>query len=84
LYSRHLALMVVFDCYVPKHHLLVHLLHDVPWMGNPIKYSTWLDESLNKTLKQACKNASAATFECTVLLRMRDILSRPRPTKRAR
>ena len=27
LYCKHVALMVVFDCFVPKHHLVFHLLH---------------------------------------------------------
>ena len=74
LYVRHMALMVPFECFTPKHHILYHLLVKTGVQGNPLAYSTWLDESLNKTLKQACKNASAATFYPSVLLRMRDLL----------
>ena len=83
LYCKHMALMLPFDCFTPKHHLCFHLLHDVTWMGNPTKSATWLDESLNKTLKRTCKSASAATCEATALLRMQDVLrTTPRPAKR--
>ncbi len=73
-YLHHLALMAHFDCFVPKHHIVVHLLRKTGFQGNPMVYSTWLDESLNKLLKAACKNVSAATFYKSVLLKMRDLL----------
>lgn len=73
-YLHHLALMAQYDCFVPKHHIVVHLLRKSGFQGNPLVYATWLDESLNKLLKAACKNASAATFYTTVLLKMRDLL----------
>jgi hypothetical protein len=81
-YVRHMGLMVVFDAFIPKHHLLFHLLYKSRFQGNPTQYATWLDESLNKTLKAACKNASVATFESGVLLRMRDLLKKSRGAKR--
>ena len=70
LHNRHMALMAPFTCFVPKHHLLWHLLSRTKWFGNPAKYATWLDESLNKVLMQACKNACSARFDASVLLRM--------------
>ena len=73
-YLHHLALMAHFDCFVPKHHIVVHLLRKCGFQGNPSLYSTWLDESLNKTLKAACKHAAASTFYVSVLLKMRDLL----------
>jgi hypothetical protein len=75
LYNEHVALMHPFDCYVMKHHLVVHLIANTGFHGNPNKYSTWVDESLNKVLKAACKNASPLRFDQSVLLRMRDLLS---------
>ena len=73
-YSRHIALIVPFESFVPKHHLVFHLLLKSSFHGNPCYYATWLDESLNKVLKSACKNACAATFEGSVLLRMKELL----------
>jgi hypothetical protein len=74
LYVRHMALMVPFDCFVPKHHIMFHLLVRTGYQGNPLVYSTWLDEALNKLLKQACKNASVSTFYESVLLKLRELL----------
>ena len=74
LYVRHVALMAPFACYTPKHHVVFHLLRNVGRQGNPYVYATWLDESLNKTLKTACRNAAAATFYPAVLRRMRELL----------
>ena len=83
-YVRHVALMVPYDSFVPKHHLLFHLLQKSAYQGNPAKYATWLDESLNKVLKAACKHAAAITFEQSVLFRMRGLLREGRGQKRAR
>jgi len=75
-YVLHVGLMAPLQCYVPKHHVVFHLLRNIERQGNPLVYSTWLDESLNKTLKAACKNAAASTFYPGVLLRMRELLKR--------
>ena len=40
--------------------------HDL-LQGNPWKYANFLNESLNKNLKNCCKHASQLTFESTVL-----------------
>ena len=74
LYSDHMALMTPYNVFTPKHHLVFHLLGNVSRQGNPRRYAVWLDESLNKTLKQACRQTSQATFELSVLSRMRDLL----------
>ncbi len=83
-YKRHIALMVPFNVFTPKHHLMFHLFFKTPFLGNPLYYATWFDESLNKTLKAACKNAALGTFEGSVLLKMRFLLKDARGTKRAR
>jgi len=74
LYVEHVALMAHFSIYIPKHHIVFHLIRNVERQGNPLVYSTWLDESLNKMLKSACKHQAASTFYPSVLLRMRDML----------
>ena len=60
---------------IPKRHLTCHLLRGLELCGNPRNHANWEDESLNRTLKQACQKISQSTFEVSVLLRMRTILS---------
>ena len=74
LYNRYMELIAPLEIYVPKNHLVYHLLFNIPMHGNPKDYATWLDESLNKVLKGCCRNVSQATFEQTVLVRMADVL----------
>ena len=74
LYNQHMALMQPFDEFVPKHHIVYHLLLKMVVHGNPKETATWKDEALNKLLKSCCKNASQATFEPTVLVRMAELL----------
>ena len=73
-YAKHVALMQPFDAYTPKHHLVFHLIQASRWLGNPAKYSTWKDESLNKLLKSSCRHACSARFDVSVLLRMKELL----------
>lgn len=60
---------------IPKRHLTCHLLLSQCRLGNPLRFANWRDESLNKVLKQACRNTSQRTFEIGVLLRMRQKLA---------
>ena len=73
-YCKHVALMSADDVFVPKHHIVFHLLDRVKWFGNPRLYATWLDEALNKTLKAVCRLTSQSTFERSVLWRMRELM----------
>ena len=59
---------------IPKVHLTSHLLTHIGWFGNPRRYSTWRDESLNRVLKLACRTTHQITFYMTVLTRMREIM----------
>jgi hypothetical protein len=81
-YNAHVALMAPFTCYTPKHHLMYHLVQDTGYLGNPDSYACWLDESLNRQLKLCCRNVSQSTFECSVLLSMRDLLKPSSSRKR--
>ena len=60
---------------IPKRHLWTHALDRLLDHGNPWNYSCWYDEHLNKVLKMATRNVSQATFEKSLLQRMRYILS---------
>ena len=94
--DRHVLSKETLDCYLrhldlmrgshllPKHHVMIHPCLETIEKGNPWYYASWLDESLNKTLKAACKHASQQTFEHVVLLKMLELLSDVRGVKRAR
>jgi hypothetical protein len=80
LYSR--TELLVEGMQVAKRHLMVHLLKDIDYLGNPNFYANWYDESLNKLFKSYLRTVSQATFEPFVLLRMRDGLSHEAARKR--
>jgi hypothetical protein len=75
-YNLHVALMLPFDCYIPKHHAMFHSVLRSGFLGNPKSYDTWHDEALNKLLKASCKYVSQAVFEEAVLVRMRELMRR--------
>ena len=79
LYTSHMRIMHCFPEFVDntkqKHHLMFHPLYRAASLGNPRLYSSWLSEAKNKVLKMACRQVSQATFEATVLFRMRAALS---------
>jgi hypothetical protein len=62
------------DCFIPKHHIFWHMISRMQWQGNPTWYSTWQNEADNRILKDACRTTSQATFEGSVLTRMRDLM----------
>jgi hypothetical protein len=66
--------MRVDNVYIPKFHIVFHLVHRMGWFGNPRLYATWLDESLNRMLKGCCRQTSQATFCRSVLFRMSRLL----------
>ena len=69
-----MALMLPYEVYIPKHHLVYHMLEKIRFQGNPEVYSNWMDETLNKMTKKICKNLSQQAFELGLLLRMREVL----------
>lgn len=84
-YKIHISLMRSYDCFAPKHHIMIHPLLDSPIKGNPWNYHEFLDESLNKTLRATCRHCHQMCFDQSVLLRMHELLNDPdhhRGTKR--
>ena len=67
---------------IPKTHLMLHLNDKIGHQGNPWAQTTWLDESLNKTLKNVLRLCHQATFEQQGLLKcdaaFRDVSKRQR------
>jgi hypothetical protein len=66
------------DAYTPKHHILFHVLYRSGQLGNPRYYVSWQSEAENKLLKMSCQAFSQATFEPTVLFRMKQVLLKQR------
>ena len=73
--TTHLTAIKGLLPYIPKHHLWLHLSEEAGSKGNPVYYDTFVDETLNRLLKQACMGAHQCTFEQTVNCRMKDLLS---------
>jgi hypothetical protein len=78
-----MALMVPWESWTPKHHVVYHMLLNTGFHGNPELYANWEDEALNKMLKACCRYVSQLRFEESCLLRMRSLL-KARGQKRTR
>ena len=78
---KHMRLIDGLGIYTPKHHFWMHLVAQSQWLGNPRTFQNFINESDNKTLKQACQGVSQLTFEQTVLFKMAEVM---RPAKRRR
>ena len=76
LWKQHMAIMRDQDAYQPKHHLMYHMILRAVEHGNPWLDATFLDESLNKELKQCCRHAHQSTFESSVILKIGEVLKR--------
>jgi hypothetical protein len=76
LWKRHMSLMMAFGVFVPKHHLMFHLLLRAVYHGNPWQANTFYDESLNKQLKGVARLCHQCTFECTAIIKVTETLKR--------
>ena len=84
LWKQHMAIMEIHEPFVPKHHLMFHCIMRSVFHGNPWLDATFLDESLNKELKQCCRYAHQTTFESTVILKINLVLKRMQVKRRMR
>ena len=53
--------------WIPKMHLMVHLIFQTPRFGNPLHCATWADESNNLQFARVCAAANPIVFERRVL-----------------
>jgi hypothetical protein len=60
---------------IPKKHQFMHVLRRLSLAGNPMWYTCWKWEALNKPLKRSCRNISQQGFELTVLNAMGRLLA---------
>lgn len=68
----------------PKLHLMLHVAHRIAMQGNPWHTATWLDETLNKMLKQTLRNCHQATFESQGFAKMTHNLQKAAKRRRLR
>ena len=62
-FSKHTHLYVrAGGAFLPKHHLLMHMIHRVAVHGNPSGYSTYRDESLNGVLAKIARSCHRTAF----------------------
>ena len=68
----------VQEVQMPKRHAMAHIILATLYQGHPRFYAGWVDESLNKDLKAACRKVSQNTFDEMVLLAMSEFMARGR------
>ena len=68
---------------LPKHHLAIHMLREVPRTGNPRDVATYFDESLNGILATLGARAHARVWEHRVFA-MFEAIAHSKGTKRCR
>ena len=76
LWARRLRYVEDVDIALPKHHLMVHVIHRAPFHGNPWKYTTFLDESPKKDLKMTLRLCRQCNFEAMALSKLEAVLTR--------
>ena len=59
----------------PKFHLALHLVQQCGEFGNPLHRATWVDESLNRQLRDVCSKAHALVWTRRVLTTMMHVLA---------
>ncbi len=75
LWCRFMTLIRPLDIYTPKAHLMIHVNHRTRQQGNPWRYTTFLDESLNKELKKVLRNVHQSNFETLAYAKLGQVLA---------
>ncbi len=75
-WKRFVRLTADYDLNIPKTHLVFHLILRMGYQGNPWFYHTFVDESLNKTLKKVLRWCQQSTFEAMCLAKASELLRR--------
>ena len=76
-YDKHLHLVAEWKLpLLPKHHLMVRLIIRQLTQGNALGYAVFLDESLNKCLKNTLKWCKQQAFETLAFPKMDHVLGR--------
>lgn len=83
-WKRFLSAANRFDLFTPKCHLMLHVVLRAGRLGNPTRYDTFLDESLNSTLKSVVRLCHQSNFERLGLLKLEEAIGRPAVRQRVR
>ena len=81
-WKRFMVVTRGYDIDIPKTHQVMHVVQRMHECGNPLTYTTFEDEGLNKVLKKVLRNCHQGTLEMMALAKMGDVLrrrSRKRP-----
>jgi hypothetical protein len=76
LWAKYMKLVEDLGIDVPKAHLMVHVNHRARAQGNPWRYTTFLDESLNKELKRVLRLCHQANFETLAMAKLSAVLDK--------
>ena len=77
IWKRFMKVVEPLEMYTPKFHLMYHLVRRLAFQGNALLYQTFVDESLNKTLKKVLRLCHQCAFERMALVKLAEALSRP-------
>ena len=76
MYKRFVRLTLPLEVATPKFHLMYNVFLRMGEQGNPIRYQTFVDEGLNKTLKSVLRLCNQSAFERMALVKMAETLRR--------
>ena len=76
MYKRFVRLTLPLEVATPKFHLMYNVFLRMGEQGNPIRYQTFVDEGLNKTLKSVLRLCHQSAFERMALVKMAETLRR--------
>ena len=82
-WQRHMILIKPFQIYLPKSHAILHMIQRAFYLGNPMTYAVFQDESLNKDLKACSRKCHQATFEYSGMAKFSEWLSNWNKRRRA-
>ena len=68
----------------PKDHMLVHMSYDIPAKGSPALYGCWLDESINRILRDCASGAHALNHDRRILAEFPTALALLEKTRQTR
>ena len=75
-WKRYMVLAKDIGALIPKVHLVVHMIFQMSFLGNPTRYHTFLSESCNSILKRVLRGCHQRTFEETAVVKLGEALAR--------
>ena len=70
-YREHLMLLRSADVpFIPEHHMVAHMTAEIPRRGNPRFYSTFMEETLNRTIATVANHSHPSRWEERIYQRL--------------